>query len=136
MESMKLDTRVTRVTGDRKAILTLIRKLEVGDKFTHDGKLYLLTTKKVRFGDRDSGDRVRYGRSWYVVCRHGFENVLFLCVPSDDPFSTELESNSSVFPWPGEMMELLTFEEIVKEPVSARTRSLIDLISPIERRPK
>jgi len=119
VESLLLDTRVTRVTKGKEAGPFMVRELTMGDEFTHQGKHYLLTTKRVMFGDCDTGQRIRYGRSWYVVCRHGPRNILFPCVPSDDMFSAKLSSNHSVFPWPGEMMELLTFEELTAEPVPA-----------------
>ncbi len=115
MESLSFDTRVALRTeeGKRTGLCCSVSELTLGDEFAYEGVRYLLTTKRVRFDECDSGYRIRYGRrSWYIVHRHGRENVLFPLVPSNDPFSTEWGRNMGTFPGPHEMVELLTFEEL------------------------
>jgi len=118
VQSIKFDTCVTRVTEGKKAGLIVVRELEVGDEFTHDGKLYCLATEQVRFDSCGTGDRVRYSGCWHVVLHHGRENVLLPLKVCDDPFSEQVGSNSDYFPFPSDRVQLLTFKEIVREPVA------------------
>ena len=37
----------------------------------------------------------------------------------EDPFSEQAGSNSDYFPFPSERVQLLTFKELAKEPVSS-----------------
>ena len=116
---LKLDTCVTRVTEGKEADHILICELEVGDEFARDGKHYGLVTEQVQFGDCDTGDRVHYSGRWHVVFRHGHENVLLPLKAREDPFSEQAGSNSDYFPFPSERVQLLTFKELAKEPVSS-----------------
>lgn len=119
MESIDIDTRVTRVTEDKGRCVMVLRELEVGDEFTHRGKRYRLNIKPIAFSACATGDRVRYSGSWYFVLRHGLENVLLPLVPSDSPFGNQKGSNSHAFPFPYNRVELFGFEELVDESVPA-----------------
>lgn len=119
MESIGVDTRVTRVTKGKKGCVMRLRELEVGDEFTHEGKRYRLKMKPIAFGACTTGDRVRYSGSWYFVFRWGSENVLLPIVPSDSPFGEQKGSNSHAFPHAGEKVDSLGFEELAGGPVPA-----------------
>ncbi len=117
--ALDLDAKVTRVTDGKKAGLMPLRELEIGDKFTHDGKLYELKTVRTPLGSCENGIRVKYGSRWYFVNDHGHERILLPCEEHENPFSALAgQTSESALPLPSERVDALTFEELTSEPVA------------------
>src|SRR3972149_8840462 len=99
MKSLNLSPPVARVTPGKEKRRLKLHELEIGDEFilpVYD-KRCALVTKRVSFSICSTGDRVRYGGSWYIVLNHGRENVLLPLVPNK-PFSVKTGTNHGTFP--------------------------------------
>ena len=107
------DQDVTRVTDGKPAGLVKIRELKIEDEFIHDEKRWGLTTKEVLFGRCSTGHRVKVSGKWFVVYRHGNDNVTFKLEDPQNPFSKSLNEGDVIhLPYPGQTVTVLDIKNL------------------------